>query len=1537
MAKAERLITADYNGLSNRPIINANLNDITLIPVANTYYRHVGNASATFTPGIIYKYDGTKFEEIGGSEPIDLSKYIQADTLAGLLPNVQYALVHNSDNVFTLVEVEGGEGGTGWLIATSDAEVEALLINDNIGKFFMFIGTSETYNNYSLYQIVVDDETITPALVFVSAEDIADALSDLETALEGKQDALVSGENIKTINNQSILGEGNLQIDGVTDYDDLDNIPIINADLASQEFVAVDGKYYRHTGVTGATFIAGMIYYAHNGAFIPITKDEDTNNYNLLSNIPIINQDLDAVGFVPVAGKYYKHVAGELPSAQFVDGTIYFYNGSAFKKVLVDGDLDLALSEKQDALVSGTNIKTINNESILGEGNIDIQGVSDYDELENTPIINQHEEREPAFVPFVTDETLLHNGDKIHFETDADSTTALVLALKTLGSGALVMASESLQLMCMVVDDDVYVAILDGGGVPTALYGTSAGEIEGLVFEQGWQNLDADGNFTITLAEDVLVELVGDSASEPLWNGTLISLVGEVVSIEPAPVNGKYYKRPDGDLYKYTEEITPAHLDAFTIEQAITNGTKIHFDTTKTQEEMLAFLQGLEYEGESDRFAMLLDSTNNGFVIAVGEEVVAENIPYIFTVGDEGADHIVYTTGAIPDSEITEAGWHNLDENGDLVLEMNEDDTISEINDTDPAAWNGVICGIFVEGIDVKTYDKVVLESELEEGGGLPDASDAKDGDALRVKVTPEVVAFTHPVELVTDGVTNDILINTNTTVDFSNFSMTEEVIDGALGQHLIKGDVKPIPYSYGDSISSCSLSIDFIDDWTKDLNGNSLADIFNSYWSYVESQSGILTDVYGYSYARLLRYTDSGATYDSEPLVLYKLQDSGTGNDMFVLYNNTSLQNNFSAYANSIWCNGSFTFDDGQGGTQSISQGCNYSEGIHVNNGSAQFAYDTNILQGFILKIAGTEYDLVAVSYEGASHMLFMLMSPYYGNEDYSMSEYGLVYSDAAMGEEFPAGWSPYLQYASGSQEGGIISYLRGFIPLALSNGTLYSVDELPNDITFVANLSYLQSLFGATRDVGVVVPAKKEIGWGLPFPDIKKPGQVLVSACDEYVWTYAYTSSHSGAPVEGSHGIYFNTDLDESTADSLVLTMSQGAQGDMLGVTAVPEYVAASVGWSPFYSLTAFEVGQTLGQENGFLLDPNQVEQLRSFLLNLGLDSSSPDYPLLIANDGSQEVNVIYARYASDKDRTGLYVGLNEVFNTDTQEIGSESMAGPLGVEGTVTSIAQGWNGTLIYSFAMSEDDYRNNAAMLGAVIDHNTEEFELYPLYCTGSGTIFVVFGEDTFKVFSNVVKGWNTDSFEHFIFSGMIMMQSVSSRFDGAESVYGQLVTLQEGLFYGDIANARVEWGDANSKVNPEDYETSYPGELYYLMGEGHQGEDLKRYDYSDVKSDISNYILNSGGLPKFYNGTIYLDQYSWSNQGTYWYYNYSFSYTLDDNDTLMIAPQSLADATVAQEANVYFAGHDNYSSQITFYASNQPSSSIYFNYSLIQRT
>ena len=43
---------------------------------------------------------------------------------------------------------------------------------------------------------------------------ISEVITTIGTAIKGKQDNLVSGTNIKTINSQSILGSGNIVISG---------------------------------------------------------------------------------------------------------------------------------------------------------------------------------------------------------------------------------------------------------------------------------------------------------------------------------------------------------------------------------------------------------------------------------------------------------------------------------------------------------------------------------------------------------------------------------------------------------------------------------------------------------------------------------------------------------------------------------------------------------------------------------------------------------------------------------------------------------------------------------------------------------------------------------------------------------------------------------------------------------------------------------------------------------------------------------------------------------------------------------------------------------------------------------------------------------------------------------------------------------------------------------------------------------------------------------------------------------------------------
>ena len=114
------------------------------------------------------------------------------------------------------------------------------------------------------------------------------------------------------------------------------------------------------------------------------TKNEGTVTGAKVNNVLIEDEDgVVDIGTVvtDVSGKQDVIDASHKLSADLVD------DASATHKFVTASD-KTTWSGKQDALVSGTNIKTINNESILGSGNITIQGgssvQSDWNQTDNT-------------------------------------------------------------------------------------------------------------------------------------------------------------------------------------------------------------------------------------------------------------------------------------------------------------------------------------------------------------------------------------------------------------------------------------------------------------------------------------------------------------------------------------------------------------------------------------------------------------------------------------------------------------------------------------------------------------------------------------------------------------------------------------------------------------------------------------------------------------------------------------------------------------------------------------------------------------------------------------------------------------------------------------------------------------------------------------------------------------------------------------------------------------------------------------------------
>lgn len=155
-------------------------------------------------------------------------------------------------------------------------------------------------------------------------------VDDVETAMGNKQDTLVSGTNIKTINNQSILGEGNIEITGG------------DVDLTN---------YYTKTEA--------------DGKFATITGFNEQ-----AADISALQTAMDGKQPTLVSGTNIKTING---NSILGEGNLVIEGGGIdlsnyYNKTEVDTKLDT----KQNILVSGTNIKTINSQSILGEGNLEV-------------------------------------------------------------------------------------------------------------------------------------------------------------------------------------------------------------------------------------------------------------------------------------------------------------------------------------------------------------------------------------------------------------------------------------------------------------------------------------------------------------------------------------------------------------------------------------------------------------------------------------------------------------------------------------------------------------------------------------------------------------------------------------------------------------------------------------------------------------------------------------------------------------------------------------------------------------------------------------------------------------------------------------------------------------------------------------------------------------------------------------------------------------------------------------------------------------
>ena len=321
---------------------------------------------------------------------IKISKQNNSLIVEGI-DNVFYP--NNGDNSYPLnsliVVTDNSDMATFRSVATNDVLFSGLIQNitingeavtkDNIIQKFDAVsnsstggggGTVDAYTKEEAdNKFASKDELANVQTVANDADTKVDALTPrvegVETSLGNKQDTLVSGTNIKTINSQSILGSGDLTISGVSEEQaqEIAKIPTLETEIAQKANVSDIPTVQNGRNGTNKNYVYSNV-------------DSSKDNDKVVSDCIFINNAIDRLDlFLTYWGDEWgsKHIDVPLATPETA-GIMSGNDKTKLDSIPENIPTQTEVDNKQDILVSGTNIKTINNQSILGEGNLEITG-----------------------------------------------------------------------------------------------------------------------------------------------------------------------------------------------------------------------------------------------------------------------------------------------------------------------------------------------------------------------------------------------------------------------------------------------------------------------------------------------------------------------------------------------------------------------------------------------------------------------------------------------------------------------------------------------------------------------------------------------------------------------------------------------------------------------------------------------------------------------------------------------------------------------------------------------------------------------------------------------------------------------------------------------------------------------------------------------------------------------------------------------------------------------------------------------------------
>ena len=270
---------------------------------------------------------------------------------------------------------------------------------------------------------------------------------------------------------------------------------------------------------------------------------------------------------------------------------------------------------------------------------------------------------------------ILKKGDKIHFDTAKESKLKTYLAGLTYTDGAsMLFGTEEISLsatdMSVIAGiSDCYVLAFGNSQTHEMIvvYANKSGSFSGITWDAGFNNLDNNGDVTLSLTSDTPIGAINDT-TPPTWNGVII---GKTVS-----------QHPDANI-----ELSP-----FAVGDTLEAGSKIYFDTTK-EAELLAWLQANVGTDPENSIKLFSDKNDNFKIEAMYEETPdAYMIMVIDLSGSMQVGGYLYTSKAIPDWYEKPGfiyGEHALNSDGSYTpLAQYE---ITEVSDV--SGWNGILIG----------------------------------------------------------------------------------------------------------------------------------------------------------------------------------------------------------------------------------------------------------------------------------------------------------------------------------------------------------------------------------------------------------------------------------------------------------------------------------------------------------------------------------------------------------------------------------------------------------------------------------------------------------------------------------------------------------------------------------------------------------------------------------------------------------------------------------------------------------------------------